>query len=220
MAAKLLQPTLGEQMEIEWRLHKRVWPALVDPEHLVTAILNLAVNARDAMPEGGKLTIETGNAVLDEAYAGAHSEVTAGEYVMVAVSDTGPGIPPGIRDKVFEPFFTTKATGKGTGLGSAWSTVSSSRAAATSSFTAKRAWPTFRLPAARRRRGRATETAAASRWSAAARPSSSSRTTRSCGPPSPRNCKASATRCSPPRPRKRRWRSSMAARPSDLLLPT
>jgi len=116
-AANLLRPTLGEQVEIEWRLHEDAWPALVDPAQLVTAILNLAVNARDAMPDGGKLTIETGNAILDEDYAKAHSEVRAGEYVMLAVSDTGPGIPLSIRDKVFEPFFTTKDIGKGTGLG-------------------------------------------------------------------------------------------------------
>ena len=116
-AAHLLQSTLGEQVEIEWRLAGDAWPALVDPAQLVTAILNLAVNARDVMPDGGKLTIETHNAVLDEVYAGAHSEVTPGDYVMVAVSDTGPGIPVAIRDKVFEPFFTTKEVGKGTGLG-------------------------------------------------------------------------------------------------------
>jgi PAS domain S-box-containing protein len=116
-AAKLLRPTLGEQIEIEWQLHEDAWHALVDPAQLITAILNLAVNARDAMPEGGKLTIETENAVLDEAYASIHNEVRAGEYVMVAVSDTGPGIPESIREKVFEPFFTTKEVGKGTGLG-------------------------------------------------------------------------------------------------------
>jgi PAS domain S-box-containing protein len=116
-AINLLRPTLGEQVEIEWRLQEDAWPALVDPEQLVTAALNLAINARDAMSGVGKLTIETSNAILDEAYAGAHSEVAPGAYVMLAVSDTGPGIPAAIRDKVFDPFFTTKEVGKGTGLG-------------------------------------------------------------------------------------------------------
>jgi len=114
---KLLRPTLGENIDIEWKLEKETWPALVDPSQLVTALLNLAVNARDAMPEGGKLTLETGNVYLDEAYAKAHSEVTPGPYVMFAVSDSGPGIPAEIHEKVFEPFFTTKGVGKGTGLG-------------------------------------------------------------------------------------------------------
>ncbi len=78
------------------------------PIQLATALLNLALNARDAMPDGGKLTLETGNVHLDESYAGALGEVPAGPYVMIAVSDTGSGIPAAIRDKVFEPFFTTK----------------------------------------------------------------------------------------------------------------
>ena len=116
-AANLLRPTLGEQVDIEWKLQQDAWPALVDSGQLVTALLNLAVNARDAMPEGGKLTLETGNVFLDEDYAKAHSEVTPGPYVMFAVSDTGPGIPLEIREKVFEPFFTTKGVGEGTGLG-------------------------------------------------------------------------------------------------------
>ena len=114
---KLLRPTLGENIDIEWKLKDDTWPALVDRSQLITALLNLAVNARDAMAGGGKLTLETANVILDEAYAKAHSEVTAGPYVMIAVSDTGSGIPPEIRDKVFEPFFTTKGVGKGTGLG-------------------------------------------------------------------------------------------------------
>ena len=116
-AARLLRPTLGEHIEIESMLEENAWPALVDPGQLTTALVNLAVNARDAMPNGGKLTFETGNVYLDEVYAEAHKEVTPGAYAMVAVSDNGTGIPAAIRDKVFDPFFTTKEIGKGTGLG-------------------------------------------------------------------------------------------------------
>ncbi|MEH2668441.1 response regulator [Bradyrhizobium elkanii] len=115
--ARLLRPSLGEQIEIDTALEPDAWSAFIDPNHMATALLNLAVNARDAMPDGGKLMLETSNVILDEVYAVANPDVRAGEYVMVAVSDTGGGIPAGIRDKVFEPFFTTKDTGKGTGLG-------------------------------------------------------------------------------------------------------
>lgn len=116
-AERLLRPTLGEQVQIDTRLAEDPWPAMADPAQLSSALLNLAVNARDAMPSGGRLTLETENIVLDEAYAAQHSEVTAGPYAMIAVSDTGHGIPATIRDRVFDPFFTTKAIGKGTGLG-------------------------------------------------------------------------------------------------------
>ena len=116
-SAKLLHPTLGEHIEITPLLAEDAWTALVDPNQLTTAILNLALNARDAMPNGGKLTLETANVLLDENYAGMHSEVTPGNYVMIAVSDTGTGIPPALLERVFDPFFTTKEVGKGTGLG-------------------------------------------------------------------------------------------------------
>jgi PAS domain S-box-containing protein len=115
--AKLLHPTLGEQIEIAPLLAQDAWTPFVDPNQLTTAILNLALNARDAMPSGGKLTLETNNICLDEAYANMHGEVTAGNYVMIAVSDTGSGIPAANLEKVFDPFFTTKEVGKGTGLG-------------------------------------------------------------------------------------------------------
>ena len=114
---ELLRRTLGENVDIELRLHQDAWPALVDPSQLSTSLLNLAVNARDAMPNGGELTLETGNAVLDDAYADSNPDVRPGNYVVVAVSDTGGGIPESIRGRVFEPFFTTKEVGKGTGLG-------------------------------------------------------------------------------------------------------
>ena len=116
-AAKLLHPTLGEQIEVSPKLSEDAWPALADPNQLTTAILNLALNARDAMPDGGKITLETRNVYLDEGYASIHSDVAVGNYVMIAVSDTGTGISPQNLEKVFDPFFTTKDVGKGTGLG-------------------------------------------------------------------------------------------------------
>src|SRR5262249_59434160 len=84
---KLLRPTLGEQVEIESMLESDSWPALVDPNQLATALINLALNARDAMPNGGKLTVETGNVHLDDSYATVNSDVHPGPYVMIAVSD-------------------------------------------------------------------------------------------------------------------------------------
>ncbi len=116
-SAKFLHPTLGEHIEITPLLAEDAWTALADPNQLTTAILNLAINARDAMPDGGKLVLETANVFLDESYARLNSEVAPGSYVMIAVSDTGTGIPPAILERVFEPFFTTKEVGRGTGLG-------------------------------------------------------------------------------------------------------
>ena len=116
-ATKLLRPALGEQIEIETAFASDAWPAQIDPTLLTNAILNLAINARDAMPKGGQLMFETQNVVLDDAYAKENAEVTPGSYVMIAVSDTGTGIPAAILTQVFDPFFTTKETGKGTGLG-------------------------------------------------------------------------------------------------------
>jgi CheY-like chemotaxis protein len=115
--AKLLQRTLGEHVEIESVFEDETCPAIVDPNQLATAILNLALNARDAMPDGGKLIIETGFVNLDDEYAKTQTDVRPGRYAMIAVSDTGTGIPAAIRDKVFNPFFTSKGPGKGTGLG-------------------------------------------------------------------------------------------------------
>jgi PAS domain S-box-containing protein len=114
---KLLRPTLGEQIQINTQLAQDAWPALIDPNQLTTAILNLSLNARDAMPAGGKLVVETGNVHLDEGYAAMNRDVATGNYVMVAVSDTGTGIAPENLERVFDPFFTTKEVGKGTGLG-------------------------------------------------------------------------------------------------------
>jgi PAS domain S-box-containing protein len=114
--SKLLKPMLGEHIKIDIVLAANAWSALADPSQLSSAIVNLAVNARDAMPGGGKLTLETANVVIDEATA-SDGEVRAGEFVMIAVADTGAGIPADIIDRVFEPFFTTKGVGHGTGLG-------------------------------------------------------------------------------------------------------
>jgi PAS domain S-box-containing protein len=115
--AKLLRPTLGEQIEIETVLEQGPMTAHIDPSRLTNAVLNMAINARDAMPNGGKLLLETHRVVLDEAYAQAHADVVAGPYVMLAVSDTGTGMSPDTQQKAFEPFFTTKEVGKGSGLG-------------------------------------------------------------------------------------------------------
>jgi PAS domain S-box-containing protein len=114
---ELLHRTLGEDVEVESVLAPRLWTVNVDRNQLETAILNLAVNARDAMPVGGKLTIETANTRLDQTYAEADAEVTPGQYAVIAVSDTGTGMDRATLDRVFEPFFTTKEVGRGTGLG-------------------------------------------------------------------------------------------------------
>ena len=115
--SELLRRTLGETIIIETSRAAGLWRAHVDQGQLETAIVNLAVNARDAMPGGGKLTIETANANLDRSYASAQDEVAPGPYVLIAVTDTGTGMAPDVLEKVFEPFFTTKEVGKGTGLG-------------------------------------------------------------------------------------------------------
>jgi signal transduction histidine kinase len=115
-ATNLLRPTFGAHIELETVLASDTSRALIDPSQLTNTILNLALNARDAMPEGGKLTIETRNIFLDESYSNMNNDVTAGG-VMIAVSDSGNGIPPATLERVFEPFFTTKLVGKGSGLG-------------------------------------------------------------------------------------------------------
>lgn len=114
---KLLRSTLGEAVQLEIVQAGGLWKALVDAAQLESAILNLCLNARDAMPVGGRLTIETANAHLDAVYAQKEGDLAPGQYVMIAVSDTGTGMDAQTLERVFEPFFTTKEVGKGTGLG-------------------------------------------------------------------------------------------------------
>ena len=114
---ELLRGTLGERIAIETRLAGELWWTFVDPNQLESAVINLALNARDAMPSGGTLTIETGNAFLDKEYVAAHPEIEPGQYVMLAVNDTGTGMSAETAARAFEPFFTTKPMGEGTGLG-------------------------------------------------------------------------------------------------------
>jgi PAS domain S-box-containing protein len=114
---EFLQRTLGEDVEIEAVGGAGVWKVEVDMNQLEAALLNLAVNARDAMPGGGKLTIETCNAYLDEDYCRSHAEIVPGQYVLLSVSDSGEGMTPEVLQRAFEPFFSTKAVGQGTGLG-------------------------------------------------------------------------------------------------------
>ncbi len=116
-ADDMFRRALGEGVEIETVIGGGLWNTCVDPVQVETALLNLAINARDAMQGRGKLTLEAGNAYLDDNYALRHAEVTPGQYVMIAVSDTGTGIDPDIIEKVFDPFFSTKPEGQGTGLG-------------------------------------------------------------------------------------------------------
>ena len=113
----LLHHSLGGDVRVETVLAAGLWPTHVDPNQLENVVLNLALNARDAMPGGGRITIETGNAHLDARHVTTHLGAPAGQYVLVAVSDTGSGMPPDVIAKAFDPFFTTKPVGKGTGLG-------------------------------------------------------------------------------------------------------
>ena len=113
----LLDRVLGEDIDLVWRLGSDLHPVKFDPVQIDLVVLNLAVNARDAMPTGGKLTIETANVVLDEEYARQHHDARSGPHVMLAVTDSGAGMDAETRERIFEPFYTTKKVGKGTGLG-------------------------------------------------------------------------------------------------------
>jgi CheY-like chemotaxis protein len=114
---ELVRRTLGEHIKIELRLAGDLWTTFADHGQLENALLNLVVNARDAMPDGGKLMIETANMEMDATYAAANEDLDPGEFVVLAVTDTGFGMPSEISSRAFEPFFTTKDVGKGSGLG-------------------------------------------------------------------------------------------------------
>ena len=115
--SELLHRSIGEQIAIETVLAGGLWRVHIDPNQLEVSILNLAVNARDAMPDGGRLTIETANAYLDEAYAASQAEVVPGQYVVISITDSGSGMTKEVQSRAFEPFYTTKDVGHGTGLG-------------------------------------------------------------------------------------------------------
>jgi PAS domain S-box-containing protein len=115
--ADFIQRSLGENIQIETVGAPGLWPIEADPNHLESALVNLAINARDAMPDGGKLTIECANVFADEDYSRRNPEIATGRYVAICVTDTGTGMPPDVLSRVFEPFFTTKELGHGTGLG-------------------------------------------------------------------------------------------------------
>jgi len=134
----LLDRTLGETIDVETVLSAGLWQVDADAAQLECSLLNLAVNARDAMPHGGKLTIETANAFVGERYAKEY-ELKPGQFVLIAVSDTGPGMEPDVAAKAFDPFYTTKGVGKGTPSASARSTVLFVSLGATLRFTRKSA---------------------------------------------------------------------------------
>jgi signal transduction histidine kinase/CheY-like chemotaxis protein len=115
--SEMLRRTLGERVQVETVLAGGLWRVHADPAQIESALVNLAVNARDAMPDGGRLTIETANAELDDRYARLHEEVVAGQYVLLSVTDSGIGMTGDVMERVFEPFYTTKGVGRGTGLG-------------------------------------------------------------------------------------------------------
>src|SRR5262249_24194997 len=136
--AQRLKPLIGETIELDTLLAPTLGRGKADLAQIEQIVLNLAVNARDAMPQGGRLTIETGNVELDDAFVATHPGARLGPHAMLSVRDTGAGMTPDVQAHVFEPFFTTKGVGKGTGLGLATGTGSSSSTAATSASRARR----------------------------------------------------------------------------------
>jgi signal transduction histidine kinase len=209
----MLRRTLGEHIEIEMIRAAGLWAAQVDPGQLENALLNLCLNARDAMPRGGRLTLETANVRFDADYAARNAEVAPGQYVMVAVTDTGSGIAPEHLPRVFEPFFTTKETGKGTGLGLAMVYGFAKQSAGHVSVYSELGQGTsvkLYLPRA---------TAAAAPGERDLAPSCWWRTTIRCATTRPPSCARSATRCSRPPTARRPWRCCSSGGRSTCCLP-
>jgi len=199
----LIRRTVGPAIHVETVISGGLWRTLCDANQLENALLNLAINARDAMPEGGRLTIEAANARLDDAYAGRHHEVAAGQYVAVSVTDTGTGMAPNVVAHVFEPFFTTSRSGRAPAWGCPWSTASPSSRTATPASTAK--WAKGRpcasicpVTSAAARRGTATRTCCRPPLLGMARPCWWWTTSRSCACWSATCCGSWATAWSRP----------------------
>jgi Histidine kinase-, DNA gyrase B-, and HSP90-like ATPase len=218
--AKLLGPTLGEHIKIDSMLAQEVAITHADSLQLANSLVNMAINARDAVPHGGRLSIESRNVVLDEAYAQANVGVIPGSYVMLAVSNTGKGMPAAILDKVFEPFFTTKEAGKASRaqhgprfrqpVGPAHQGLQRGR-------PRHHDPPLSALRQHHRRRGRPAGRACRKRQRNHPR---GRRRSAGAGTSSPFNCKVSATRRSRPRTDGKRWPSSTAAWLSTCCSPT
>lgn len=218
--AKLLLATFDKKIEIVTRLDGNIWLALVDRGQLSSALLNLAINARDAMPDGGRLTLTTRNVVFGVREAVAVGAGYAGDYVGIEIADSGTGIPQAILERIFDPFFSTKDVGRGSG--SAWCLASSSSpAAASRSLPKKDAARCSRSTCRRRRRARFARPAMTSARSWAGRkPSFASRTTATSASTSRSSSKASATRSSRPPTRPKRSPSRPRARGSTCFSPT
>ncbi len=213
--AKLLSRTLGETINVALDLAPDVWQAMVDPAQLEASLANLATNARDAMPDGGKLTIVTANRHLDADYCAQYPDVAPGDYAMIEVSDTGTGMPPDVIDRIFEPFFTTKPQDKGTGLGLSmvFGFIKQS-GGHVNVYSEMGVGTTFRLYLPRAASSGPSRCRAKAKVSPpdAARSYSRSKTTRRCVGSSCANSVISAIACWKPTMRQPRLRSSIAKR--------